>query len=99
MAYPLDNAEASPGRFTVDARQHFGAVIHAERHGWEIGGVFHSHPRGLAVPSPIDLAQPHDDSWVHLIIGGEPEPHIRAWRIREGSATELEVETTLTPNV
>jgi proteasome lid subunit RPN8/RPN11 len=41
MAYCLTNAERSRRRFTVSPQEHFGALRHAERHGWVISGVFH----------------------------------------------------------
>lgn len=89
MAYPLTNAEASPTRFTLDAREHFGAVCHAESHGWDIVGVFHSHPAGSAVPSATDIAQVHPADWVHLVAGLRPALHLRAWRLADGTAREL----------
>lgn len=91
MAYPLTNVEASPARFTIAPEEHFGALRHAEAMGWEIGGVFHSHPTGTAVPSPVDLAQPHDPDWFHLVVGLRPRPELRAWRIRHGGAVEIAV--------
>lgn len=92
MVYPLTNAEGSAIRFTIAPAEHFGAVTHCERQGWEIGAVFHSHPRGPAVPSPTDLAQPHDPRWLHFVVGFEPAPHLRCWRIRDGMADEVAVE-------
>lgn len=89
MAYPLTNTDPSPTRFTIAPGEHYGAVRHAEGRGWDIGAVFHSHPAGEATPSPTDLTQPHDPLWLHLIAGFAPTPHIRAWRIRDGSAQEV----------
>ncbi|MGH8911581.1 MAG: Mov34/MPN/PAD-1 family protein [Acidimicrobiia bacterium] len=92
MAYPLTNVDASPTRFTIEAREHFGAVSHAESRGWDIGGVFHSHPSGSAVLSPTDVDQPHDPNWFHIVIGQMLD--VRAWRIVDGAAVEV---TLLTP--
>lgn len=89
MAYPLTNAEASPSRFTLDAREHFGAVCHAESHGWDIAGVFHSHPTGSADLSPTDIAQVHPAHWVHLVVGLRTHPELRAWRIDAGRVREV----------
>lgn len=89
--YPLANVDASPTRFTVDPDGHYAAVRDTEANGWEIGGVFHSHPHGVGRPSPVDVAAPIDPRWVHLVIGlSEPErPEVRAWRIEEGIAVEV----------
>ena len=81
FAYPLTNANASPMSFTVDPHEHFGAMRHAESQGWEITGVFHSHPAGEAMPSVTDVAMAWDPDWVHLIVGSD---EIAAFRIRGG---------------
>lgn len=81
FVYPLTNANPSPVSFTVDPNEHFGAMRHAESQGWEISGVFHSHPDGEPTPSPTDVAMAWDPDWIHLIFGsGE----IGAFRIRGG---------------
>lgn len=91
MAYPLTNAERSPVRFTIVPEEHFGALRHAESRGWEIGGVFHSHPDGGAVPSAVDLAQPHDPDWFHLLVGLQPRFELRAWWISDGAPVEIAI--------
>jgi proteasome lid subunit RPN8/RPN11 len=91
MAYPLTNAEQSATRFTIAPEEHFGALRHAEARGWRVGGVFHSHPAGGPVPSPVDLAQPHDPDWLHLVVGLSPRPQLRAWRYLGGAPVEIPV--------
>ncbi len=81
FAYPLTNADPSPVSFTVDPDEHYGALQHAERQGWEIAGVFHSHPAGDPVPSATDAAMAWDPDWIHLIVAGD---EINAFRIRDG---------------
>ncbi|MBT8212785.1 MAG: M67 family metallopeptidase, partial [Acidimicrobiia bacterium] len=56
MAYCLTNTRHSTRRFSVDPTEHYRALKHAESLGWELGGVFHSHPRSPAYPSPVDIA-------------------------------------------
>ena len=92
FAYPLTNADPSPTTFTVDPLEHFGAMRHAERQGWEITGVFHSHPDGEATPSPTDVAMAWDPDWIHLVVGGG---ELSAFRIRGGEieAVGLWLET------
>ena len=87
--YCVDNAADSPVRFTVDPDGHFAALRDAEANGWQIGGVFHSHPRSAAVPSRTDVLGALDPDWVHLIIGlAGATPEVRAWWIRHGRCTE-----------
>ena len=35
----------------------------------EIVGVYHSHPRGPAQPSPTDVREAHYPEWIHVIAG------------------------------
>jgi proteasome lid subunit RPN8/RPN11 len=88
FAYPLSNADASPVSFTIDPDEHFGALHHAESRGWEITGVFHSHPGGDPVPSATDIAMAFDPDWVHLIAADD---EIAAFRIDGGRIEELPV--------
>ncbi len=92
MAYSLTNVERSASRFTVDPDEHFRALLHAERHGWEVAGSFHSHPSSAAVPSRTDVAASLSPDWVHLIAGvGPGGPELRAWKVSHGLAVELPI--------
>jgi [CysO sulfur-carrier protein]-S-L-cysteine hydrolase len=86
FAYPLTNAHPSPVSYTVDPDEHFHALRHAESRGWEIAGVFHSHPQGPAMPSMVDVQAALEPDWMYLIAApGE----IRGFRIRAGVIEEL----------
>lgn len=91
FVYCLTNAVRSPHRFTVDPVEHYHALRHAERNGWEIAGDFHSHPRGRAEPSPTDVEAATGASWVHLVVGlGSARGlQVRAFVIDGGEVTEL----------
>ena len=93
MAYCLTNRDRSRYRFTVDPNEHYRAWKHAERHGWDIGGAFHSHPASPAYPSATDVAGALDPSWVHVIVSlADPaSPNVRAFRIADGAVHELEL--------
>ena len=68
FVYPLDNAMPSPTAYTIEPGQALGAFLHAERSGWRIGGVFHSHPGGSARLSQRDLEEAADPRWLHFLI-------------------------------
>lgn len=89
MAYPLTNADPGPTTFTIAPGEHFGALMHAERHGWEIGGVFHSHPESDGQLSRTDLAQPHEAGWLHFVVGFRPREELGVWKIDEGRAVPV----------
>ena len=93
MVYCLTNVDRSALRFTVAPHEHYHAWKHAERNGWRIGGVFHSHTESAAEPSPADVAGALDPSWVYLIVGPmtASEPQIRAYRIVHGDVEEMTI--------
>jgi proteasome lid subunit RPN8/RPN11 len=94
MAYPLSNVERSTSRFTIHPDEHWGALQHAERNGWQIGGAFHSHPTSAPMPSRSDVDGALDPDWIHLIAGPvEPGPvTVRAFRIVKGVVSMLDLE-------
>lgn len=94
MVYCLTNADRSRRRFTVVPQEHFAAMQHAERHGWLIGGVFHSHPGAAARPSAVDIAAGLDPTWLHFIVGPLPDPEVRAFHIRSGAVFEVPLSIT-----
>ena len=50
-------------------------------YGWELGGVFHSHTRTEAYPSPTDVRLASEDvPYVIVSLASDP-PSIRAFRI------------------
>jgi proteasome lid subunit RPN8/RPN11 len=91
MAYPLTNTQGSETAYTVDHTEHYRALKHAESRGWELIGVFHSHPSSAAYPSPTDVRLALDPQWLYLIIGMERGPEIRGFRIEAGRISEEEL--------
>jgi proteasome lid subunit RPN8/RPN11 len=67
--YPTGNDDASPQSYTIPPQEHYEALVDAESKGWEIGGVFHSHPGGPAEMSPVDLARALDRDWIYVVVG------------------------------
>jgi [CysO sulfur-carrier protein]-S-L-cysteine hydrolase len=93
MAYPLTNALRSSTNYTIEPREHVKALRHAESRGWEISGVFHSHPHTGASPSPTDIRLAPDPDWLYVVVGMErrDEPVIRAFRIIAGNVQDERV--------
>ena len=88
MVYCLTNTQHSAVAYTIDPTEHYHAWEHARRNGWDIGGVYHSHPASPAVPSPVDLVG-LDPDWVSVIVGAR---EVRAYRMRDGVATGVAVD-------
>ncbi len=78
-------------RFAIDPREQLLAQKWARRHGWQVIGTVHSHPRGPAVPSAIDRAWAFPPTLM-LIAGPAAGP--RAWWLpepAEGGPVEIPV--------
>jgi proteasome lid subunit RPN8/RPN11 len=60
----------------------------------EFLGIYHSHPNGDNVPSPRDIELAYYSEAVYFIVS--PRPYtaapVRAFSIRDGRATELEIQ-------
>jgi proteasome lid subunit RPN8/RPN11 len=87
--YTTGNQDDSPTGYTVPPEEHFAALREAESKGWELSGVFHSHPQGSAKPSMVDVAAALDPGWVYLVVGIRQAPEIRAWRIQQKEIEEV----------
>jgi proteasome lid subunit RPN8/RPN11 len=47
----------------------------------EVVGYYHSHTHTEARPSPTDIRLASDLAAVYVLVGLQPEPAVRAWRI------------------
>lgn len=104
MAYPLTNALHTHTNYTIEPSEHIKALRHADRHGWELVGVFHSHPHTRAYPSPTDVRLAMEPDWLYVLVGMErfDRPAIRGFHIREQQVDEVPLElghphSTLSP--
>lgn len=95
VCYPTDNVAASTKVYTVDPKAHLRADRDAEDRGLEISGVFHSHTRTEAYPSPTDVNQAPDPNWHYVIVSlRNGAPSLRSFRITDGNISEEPVVVT-----
>lgn len=98
MVFCLSNRAASPLRYVIDPREHYGAMRYAERAGWAIVGAWHSHPNGDAMPSQTDVVESAGGSWITMIVGAAANgSNVRAYRTDENSVKELAMYSELVP--
>ena len=88
FVYPLTNVDRSPRSFTSAPDEALGAFLHAERSGWAIGGVFHSHPSGPEIPSKRDITEAADERWLHLLVSPSG---LKCFKIADGVVHEIEL--------
>jgi proteasome lid subunit RPN8/RPN11 len=87
--YPASNAARSARLYTVEPRDLLAADRAAERAGWSLIGVWHSHTHTPAYPSPTDIEQAPDPAWHYVVVSlADSEPVVRSYRIVAGSAYE-----------
>lgn len=93
VVYPCRNEDASARTYTVDSRDHIGALRDAECRGLDLIGVFHSHTHTGPYPSDTDLRQAFEPAWLYVIVSlAGDEPVLRAYRIGDRAAHEVPVE-------
>jgi [CysO sulfur-carrier protein]-S-L-cysteine hydrolase len=97
--HPARNADASPYVYTVDPDDLVRIVFAIEDRGEDLLAIFHSHTHTPAVPSPTDRRQAHYPDAFYLLVtlsdpNAPPADALRAWRIRDGESTEVELVLT-----
>ena len=65
--YPVRNLAADAGRFEIDPAGRIAAAKAARAKGRAIVGCYHSHPNGIAQPSPEDFSGAEEESFLWLI--------------------------------
>lgn len=89
--YPLSNAEASPFLYRIDPVEQLHAMVAIDDADEVVWGIFHSHVASPAEPSVTDIGLAFYPEALYLIcsLADPSSPHIRAWSIQEGAATEV----------
>jgi len=84
-------------RFMLDPLAYIREEKRAQADGQQVIGFFHSHPNGVAVPSPFDadLAWP-DTAFAIVPIGDRQAGPLRCWCLPDGSSEFVEVEISIT---
>lgn len=88
--YPATNTEHSPTRYTIDPQELLRIFREVESKGWEVMGIFHSHPVTEAYPSPTDVRLAFYPEALYFILSlrDPSRPILRAFRIVDGEVKE-----------
>jgi proteasome lid subunit RPN8/RPN11 len=91
--YGVENILHSPVAYEMEPRAQVEAMIAIEARGWDIVGIFHSHPSGPARPSRTDVAQAYYPDAVYVILApdGAGGWGGRGFRIEAGRVREVEL--------
>jgi proteasome lid subunit RPN8/RPN11 len=89
--HPLTNAEASPFLYRIDPVEQLHAMLALDDADQVVWGIFHSHVASPAEPSVTDIGLAFYPDALYLIcsLADRDAPHVRAWSILEGAASEV----------
>lgn len=89
----LDNAEASPFRYSISPTDLFATVQKIEDAGEELIAIYHSHTKSEAYPSQTDVNLAGWPDSVYLIVSlrDADAPEVRGFWIREGRISEVDL--------
>lgn len=90
VSYRARNLSGSRFSYEVDPMDTYRALREAESLGLELLGVYHSHPFGDPLPSPVD-AERAVPGLVYLIVSGDGR--LKAFEFVEGNFEELELSS------
>jgi len=88
------NQAKSPKRFVMDPYEQLHAFDWIESNGFELVGIFHSHPTGPETVSATDIAEAAYEV-VHLILAPRQNQwQARGFWIEDGAAHEVALQIT-----
>jgi proteasome lid subunit RPN8/RPN11 len=92
--YRAENAEASPFRYSIDAKEQFRLMQEIEGGGEELVGIYHSHTKSSAYPSQTDVNLAGWPEAVYLIasLADGDRPDVKGFWIRDGKISEAELD-------
>lgn len=96
--FRMTNADQSPVRYSLVPDEQLAVENKIYDEGWELAGVYHSHTRTEAYPSPTDVRKARDAVPYVIVSLAEEPPAIRAfhivkqdWRDEAGEIEEVPV--------
>jgi proteasome lid subunit RPN8/RPN11 len=94
-AFPARNVATDPKRnYEIAPREIVRLLREFRERKLGFLGIYHSHPNSENVPSPRDIELAYYSEAIYVIVTPQPyaEKPVRAFSIREGCATELEIQ-------
>ena len=91
-AVAVPNAARDPQRrYFIEPSEYLSVLRAARQRALAVIGVYHSHPRSSATPSPTDAAEGFGN-FFFLIVGlAPPTPELTAWTWSDGNFTPVPI--------
>lgn len=92
--YLIENIRHSRTDYFMDPTQQVRAMLAIEAAGWEVCGIFHSHPAGPAQPSVTDIDRAYYPDAVYIILApaAGQEWDLRGFAIRGGQVDRVPIQ-------
>jgi len=94
--YAIENIRHSPTDYLMDPTQQVNAMLEIEAAGWEVCGIFHSHPAGPPQPSRTDIDRAYYPDAVYIILApsGGTDWTARGFEIDGGQVREVRLDVS-----
>ncbi len=92
-AYEMINAARSPESFLMDPKEQLKVLKDIRVKGFEMVGIYHSHPKTEAYPSAhdVNMAYYPDVSYIIVSLRDAKDPVVRSFTIRQGVIAEEKI--------
>lgn len=88
------NQAQSPVRFVMDPYEQLNAFDWIDGNGFELLGIFHSHPAGPETVSPTDIAEAAYNVVYVICSQTSNQWKLRGFHIENGEVTEVTLQTS-----
>ncbi len=89
---PVTNALHSQVRYRMEPTEQIKAFLEVERQGWDLIGIYHTHPSGPVGPSHTDIAEAYYPDSVYVILSRQADGWgCRGFFIREDQISEVAI--------
>lgn len=89
---PMTNTLHSTVRYRLEPQEQLQAFQWLESQGWDLLGIYHSHPKGPDFPSPIDVAEAYYPEALYLIwFRRSGQWNCRAFSIQDREVSEVPI--------
>lgn len=101
LALPVKNIASAPAsQFQLDPQEQLRALKAIDAKGFELQGIYHSHPNSAPIPSAEDIRCATEESLLQLIVSLQgTKPQLKLWRIADGAVNPVALiyDTGFTP--
>ena len=94
--FKMKNMDTSSVSYLLEPGEQFTVMKEMRQQGLEMTAIFHSHPYTDAYPSATDIRLAfYEDSFYLIVSLIHEEPVIKAFEIKDGFVTEVEIISIL----